>query len=91
MNRSICCTRRACDLGNVPACHSVIEETKMGHYSSVCACSVAGFVRLTPLRSFLDLLAHFITRSLQFARARLMSDTNEELLRWSIPLTVVGK
>ncbi len=43
------------------------------------------------LRRFLDLLAHFITRSLQFARARLMRDTNEELLEWSIPLTIVGK
>ncbi|KAF8481850.1 hypothetical protein DFH94DRAFT_410415 [Russula ochroleuca] len=47
-------------------------------------------LRWVTIALFLDLLAHFITRSLQFARARLMSDTNEELLRWSIPLTVVG-
>ncbi|THH30145.1 hypothetical protein EUX98_g4038 [Antrodiella citrinella] len=40
---------------------------------------------------FLDLLAHFITRSLQFARARLQDDSDHETLRWDIPLTVVGK
>ncbi|TCD61476.1 hypothetical protein EIP91_008393 [Steccherinum ochraceum] len=39
---------------------------------------------------FLDLLAHFITRSLGFARARLQDDSDHELLRWDIPLTVVG-
>ena len=41
--------------------------------------------------SFLDLLAHFISHSLQFTRARLENDSKEELLRWSTPLTVVGK
>ncbi|KAI9444718.1 hypothetical protein H4582DRAFT_2070483 [Lactarius indigo] len=39
---------------------------------------------------FLDLLLHFITRSLEFARARLQIDTDEELLTWSIPLTFLG-
>ena len=51
-NRSICCTCRACDLGNVPACYSVIEETKMGHSSSVCACRVAVFVSHPPAYQF---------------------------------------
>jgi hypothetical protein len=63
----------------------------MGHYNSVCARSVACIVYLTLLRSFLDLCILLTTRSLQFARARLLRDTNEEFLRWSIPLTVVGK
>jgi hypothetical protein len=49
------------------------------------------FMRLTLLRRFLDLLTHFVTRSLQFARARHMKNTNEELLSWTIPLTVSGK
>ncbi|KAH8093088.1 hypothetical protein BXZ70DRAFT_438890 [Cristinia sonorae] len=39
---------------------------------------------------FLDLLVHFITRSLGFARARLQDDSDHELLKWDIPLTVVG-
>ncbi|KAH9178626.1 hypothetical protein EDB89DRAFT_1927587, partial [Lactarius sanguifluus] len=39
---------------------------------------------------FLVLLLHFITRSLEFARARLQIDTDEELLTWSIPLTFLG-
>jgi hypothetical protein len=80
-------------MGDVSACHSVIEETEMGHYRLVCACSVA-VLRVSSscdLRRFLDLFAHFVTRSLQFARARHMRNTNEELLRWTIPLTVVGK
>lgn len=46
---------------------------------------------LTLLRSFVDLCIHFVTRSLQFSRARLLRDSNEEFLRWSIPLTVIGK
>jgi hypothetical protein len=49
------------------------------------------FICLTLLRSFLDLLIHLISRSLQFARARLQRDTKEELLTWSIPLLVIGK
>jgi len=39
---------------------------------------------------FIDLLIHFITRSLEFSRARLERDTKEEFLKWSIPLTVIG-
>ncbi|KAI9452560.1 hypothetical protein BJY52DRAFT_1292328 [Lactarius psammicola] len=39
---------------------------------------------------FIDLLLHLITRSLEFARARLQIDTDEELLTWSIPLTFLG-
>ena len=43
------------------------------------------------LRSFLDLLLHFITRSLQFARARLQIDTDAEARMWRIPLVIIGK
>jgi len=39
---------------------------------------------------FIVLLAHFITRCLEFSRARLQIDTDEELLKWSIPLTFLG-
>lgn len=78
-------------MGDVSACHSVIEETEMGHYRPVCAMQRCCFMCLILLRRFLDLFAHFVTRSLQFARARHMRNTNEELLRWTIPLTVVGK
>ncbi|KAF8481857.1 hypothetical protein DFH94DRAFT_628117 [Russula ochroleuca] len=39
---------------------------------------------------FVDLCIHFVTRSLQFSRARLLRDSNQEFLRWSIPLTVIG-
>ncbi|KAH9044379.1 hypothetical protein EDB85DRAFT_2137904 [Lactarius pseudohatsudake] len=39
---------------------------------------------------FIVLLAHFITRALEFSRARLQNDSDRELLRWSIPLTIVG-
>ena len=41
--------------------------------------------------SFLVLLTHFITRSLEFSRARLQIDTDREMYRWSIPLTFLGK
>lgn len=47
-------------------------------------------LRWVTIALFLDLFAHFVARSLQFARARRMRDTNEELLRWTIPLIVVG-
>ena len=43
------------------------------------------------LYSFLVLLTHFITRSLEFSRARLQIDTDREMYRWSIPLTFLGK
>ncbi|KAN0111626.1 hypothetical protein V8E52_008364 [Russula decolorans] len=46
--------------------------------------------RWVTIALFLDLLTHFVTRSLQFARARHMKNTNEELLSWTIPLTVSG-
>ncbi|KAH9035054.1 hypothetical protein EDB84DRAFT_43871 [Lactarius hengduanensis] len=39
---------------------------------------------------FLVLLIHFITRSLEFARARLQIDTDEELLEWIVPLRFLG-
>ncbi|KAI0699142.1 hypothetical protein BC835DRAFT_1503561 [Cytidiella melzeri] len=39
---------------------------------------------------FIDLSIHFIVRSLEFARARRQDDSDHELLRWSIPLTVIG-
>ncbi|KAI0257046.1 hypothetical protein BJV78DRAFT_4372 [Lactifluus subvellereus] len=47
-------------------------------------------LRWVTIALFLDLLAHFITRSLEFSRARLQNDSDKELLKWSIPLTVVG-
>ena len=46
---------------------------------------------LTLLRSFVDLLIHFVARSIQFSRARLLNDSDEEFRRWTIPLTVIGK
>ena len=46
---------------------------------------------LTLLRSFVDLLIHFTTRSLQFARARLQIDTDAEMRKWTIPLVFLGK
>ena len=42
-------------------------------------------------RSFVDLSIHFISRSVQFARARRLDDSNKEFLGWGIPLTVIGK
>jgi hypothetical protein len=57
---------------------------------SLCKHSQRYFASLTR-HSFIDLLVHFITRSLEFSRARLQNDSDEELLRWSIPLTVIGK
>ena len=79
-------------MGDVSACHSVIEETEMGHYRPVCVMQLRCYLmRLILLGRFLDLLTHFVTRSIQFARALHMRSTNEELLSWTIPLTVVGK
>ena len=46
---------------------------------------------LTLPRSFVDLLIHFVARSIQFSRARLLNDSDEEFRRWTIPLTVIGK
>jgi hypothetical protein len=43
------------------------------------------------VHSFIVLLTHFITRSLEFARARLQIETDREMYRWSIPLTFLGK
>ncbi|KAI0275164.1 hypothetical protein BC834DRAFT_34725 [Gloeopeniophorella convolvens] len=48
-------------------------------------------LRWVTVALFLDLLAHFITRSLEFSRARLQNDSDEEILHWTIPLLVVGK
>jgi hypothetical protein len=62
----------------------------MGHYRTVCMRGVA-VLCLTIFLSFIDLLIHFISRSLQFARARRLDDSNKEFLRWGIPLTVIGK
>ncbi|KAH8992509.1 hypothetical protein EDB92DRAFT_1858249 [Lactarius akahatsu] len=47
-------------------------------------------LRWVTILLFIVLLAHFITRALEFSRARLHNDSDRELLRWSIPLTVVG-
>ncbi|KAF8274000.1 hypothetical protein EI94DRAFT_1714488 [Lactarius quietus] len=47
-------------------------------------------LRWVTILLFIVLLAHFITRSLEFSRARLQIDTDRELLRWSIPLTFLG-
>ena len=40
---------------------------------------------------FINLCAHFIARSLQFARARIMNPDPDEFFKWSIPLIVIGK
>ncbi|KAN0134269.1 hypothetical protein V8E53_007767 [Lactarius tabidus] len=47
-------------------------------------------LRWVTILLFVVLLAHFITRCLEFSRARLQIDTDRELLRWSIPLTFLG-
>ncbi|KAI9444717.1 hypothetical protein H4582DRAFT_1805927 [Lactarius indigo] len=47
-------------------------------------------LRWVTILLFIILLAHFITRALEFSRARLQNDSDRELLSWSIPLTVVG-
>ncbi|KAH9178624.1 hypothetical protein EDB89DRAFT_961033 [Lactarius sanguifluus] len=47
-------------------------------------------LRWVTILLFIVLLAHFITRALEFSRARLQNDSDRELLGWSIPLTVVG-
>ncbi|KAN0134268.1 hypothetical protein V8E53_007766 [Lactarius tabidus] len=52
--------------------------------------SAAKKLRLVTVLLFLVLLTHFITRSLEFARARLQIDTDREMYRWSIPLTFLG-
>jgi hypothetical protein len=54
--------------------------------STLLCCTSPVFVH-----SFLVLLTHFITRSLEFSRARLQIDTDREMYRWSIPLTFLGK
>jgi len=80
-----------CYLGDVPTNPIIIEETKMGHHRSVCTSDFYGFVSSPIFRSFIDLSIHFICRSLQFARARRLDDSNKEFLRWGIPLTVITK
>ncbi|KAI9439090.1 hypothetical protein H4582DRAFT_2128612 [Lactarius indigo] len=47
-------------------------------------------LRWVTILLFIILLVHFITRALEFSRVRLQNDSDTELLRWSIPLTVVG-
>ncbi|KAI9461162.1 hypothetical protein F5148DRAFT_245312 [Russula earlei] len=47
-------------------------------------------LRWVTVALFVDLLIHFISRSLQFSRARLQRDTDEEMRKWSIPLTFLG-
>ena len=76
---------------DVPTRNRVIEETQMDHNRSVCTKQRRCFMCLTLLRSFLDLLIHFTTRSLQFARARLQIDTDAEMRKWGIPLVFLGK
>ncbi|KAF8506608.1 hypothetical protein F5888DRAFT_1643797 [Russula emetica] len=48
-------------------------------------------LRWVTIALFIDLSIHFISRSLQFARARRLDDSKEEFLRWGIPLTVITK
>jgi len=47
-------------------------------------------LRLATVLLFVVLVNHFITRSLEFSRARLQIDTDREMSRWSIPLTFLG-
>ena len=93
MNRGIFSDLCDCYLGDVPTKPNVIEETKMGHHRSVCISTVTfAALCVSPIsRSFVDLSIHFISRSLQFARARRLDDSNKEFLKWGIPLTVITK
>ncbi|KAM5538212.1 hypothetical protein V8D89_008099 [Ganoderma adspersum] len=47
-------------------------------------------LRLVTIILFVDLCAHFIARSLQFARARIMNPPADEFFKWDIPLLVIG-
>ncbi|RPD81809.1 hypothetical protein L226DRAFT_518066 [Lentinus tigrinus ALCF2SS1-7] len=47
-------------------------------------------LRIVTILLFVDLCAHFIARSLQFARARIMNPDPNEFFKWSIPLVVIG-
>ncbi|KAI0724366.1 hypothetical protein C8T65DRAFT_563789 [Cerioporus squamosus] len=47
-------------------------------------------LRIVTIVLFADLCAHFIARSMQFARARIMSPDANEFFKWSIPLIVIG-
>ena len=90
--RSVLRPVRARSLVNLPADHVGGEETEIGHCPSVCAALILLCCVLPVfMYSFLVLLTHFITRSLEFSRARLQIDTDREMYRWSIPLTFLGK
>ncbi|KAH9934570.1 uncharacterized protein BXZ73DRAFT_20820, partial [Epithele typhae] len=47
-------------------------------------------LRIVTIVLFVNLCAHFIARSLQFARARIMEPADNEFFKWGIPLTVIG-
>ncbi|KAI1797703.1 hypothetical protein LXA43DRAFT_1088782 [Ganoderma leucocontextum] len=47
-------------------------------------------LRMVTIILFIDLCAHFIARSLQFARARIMDPPADEFFKWDIPLLVIG-
>ncbi|KAH8831184.1 hypothetical protein DL96DRAFT_1677726 [Flagelloscypha sp. PMI_526] len=47
-------------------------------------------LRIVTIVQFINLSTHFIVRSLQFARARRLDSSENELLKWGIPLLVIG-
>lgn len=70
-----------------------------GVYLVIFVIAIWATYRQTPMSSkrlrwvtialFIDLTIHFISHSLQFARARRLDDSNKEFLKWGIPLTVI--
>ncbi|CAL1702361.1 unnamed protein product [Somion occarium] len=47
-------------------------------------------LRVVTIVLFINLCAHFISRSLQFARSRITEPDSNEFFKWGIPLTVIG-
>ncbi|KAI0690557.1 hypothetical protein C8T65DRAFT_587817 [Cerioporus squamosus] len=47
-------------------------------------------LRVVTIVLFVNLSAHFIARSLQFARSRIMEPSSNEFFKWGIPLIVIG-
>ncbi|KAI0336005.1 hypothetical protein GY45DRAFT_1430191 [Cubamyces sp. BRFM 1775] len=47
-------------------------------------------LRIVSIVLFVDLCAHFVSRSLQFSRARVMKPNADEFFTWSVPLLVIG-
>ncbi|KAH9944548.1 uncharacterized protein BXZ73DRAFT_97031 [Epithele typhae] len=48
-------------------------------------------LRAVTIALYVNLCAHFVARSLQFDRARIMNPPDNEFFKWGIPLIVIGK